>query len=208
MKKILSLLFAVIILTSSLCLLSYGVGQAYVGVTTAKTPINNVSLLFSKKFGGNYKAAPTPPVVVGNTVLLVSGVKLYKLNAETGEEIASVKMEGSTLYTTVSPLYADGKIFVSLDEGIVQAFDYKTMKSLWVYTDKIGGQALCPITYDNGYIYSGFWADEIEYANYICLEPWCGVPDFIDSKNSLTEKPGIIKLESGNTDVRRHVIEF
>ena len=142
MKKILSLLFAVIILASSLCLLSYGVGQAYMGVTTAKTPINNVSLLFSKKFGGNYKAAPTPPVVVGDTVLLVSGVKLYKLNAETGEEIASVKMEGSTLYTTVSPLYADGKIFVSLDEGIVQAFDYKTMKSLWVYTDKIGGQAL------------------------------------------------------------------
>ena len=169
MKKILSLLFAVIILTSSLCLLSYGVGQAYVGVTTAKTPINNVSLLFSKKFGGNYKAAPTPPVVVGNTILLVSGVKLYKLNAETGEEIASVKMEGSTLYTTVSPLYADGKIFVSLDEGIVQAFDYKTMKSLWVYTDKIGGQALCPITYDNGYIYSGFWVDETEYANYVCL---------------------------------------
>lgn len=169
MKKILSLLFAVIILASSLCLLSYGVGQAYMGVTTAKTPINNVSLLFSKKFGGNYKAAPTPPVVVGDTVLLVSGVKLYKLNAETGEEIASVKMEGSTLYTTVSPLYADGKIFVSLDEGIVQAFDYKTMKSLWVYTDKIGGQALCPITYDNGYIYSGFWVDETEYANYVCL---------------------------------------
>jgi galactose mutarotase-like enzyme len=45
-------------------------------------------------------------------------------------------------------------------------------------------------------------------ANYICLEPWCGVPDFIDSKNSLTEKPGIIKLESGNTDIRRHVIKF
>ncbi len=143
--------------------------QAYTGVTSAQTPTENAVLLFSKKFGGNYKAAPTPPIVVGNTILLVSGVKLYKLNAETGEEIASVKMAGTTLYTTVSPLYADGKVFVALDEGIVQAFDYETMKSLWVYTDKIGGQALCPITYDNGYIYTGFWVDETENANYVCL---------------------------------------
>ena len=169
MKKTLSLLLALIIFASSFCMLAYAQSQAYTGIASAQTPTSEARLLFSKKFGGNYKAAPTPPVVVGNTILLVSGVKLYKLNAETGEEIASVKMEGSTLYTTVSPLYADGKIFVSLDEGIVQAFDYKTMKSLWVYTDKIGGQALCPITYDNGYIYSGFWVDETEYANYVCL---------------------------------------
>lgn len=147
----------------------YALSQAYTGLTSAQTPTTNASLLFSKKFGGSYKAAPTPPIVVGDTILLMSGVKLYKLNAETGEEIASVKMEGSTLYTTVSPLYADGKIFVSLDEGIVQAFDYETMESLWVYTDAIGGQALSPITYDNGYIYTGFWTDETEYANYVCL---------------------------------------
>ena len=169
MKKTLSLLLAVIILASSLCPLSYGVGQAYVGVTTAKTPINNVSLLFYKKFGGNYKAAPTPPVVVGDAVLVVSGVKLYKLDAKTGEEISSVKMQGTTLYTTTSSIYADGKVFVALDDGIIQAFDYQTMKSLWVYSDSIGGQAICPITYDNGYIYTGFWVDETEYANYVCL---------------------------------------
>lgn len=169
MKKTLSILLAVIILASSLCIISYGIGQAYTGVTTEKTPINNASLLFSKKFGGNYKAAPTPPVVVGDTLLVVSGVKLYKLDAKTGEEIASVKMLGTTLYTTTSPIYADGKVFVALDDGIVQAFDYKTMKSLWVYTDSIGGQAISPITYDNGYIYTGFWVGETEYANYVCL---------------------------------------
>lgn len=169
MKKTLSLLLALIIFASAFCMVAYAQSQAYTGITSAQTPTSEASLLFSKKFGGNYKAAPTPPVVVGDTILLVSGVKLYKLDAETGEEIASVKMEGTTLYTTVSPLYADGKIFVALDEGTVQAFDYETMKSLWVYTDSIGGQALCPITYDNGYIYTGFWVDETEEANYVCL---------------------------------------
>lgn len=169
MKKTLSLLLALIIIISSFYVVVYAQSQVYTGLISAQTPITDASLLFSKKFGGSYKAAPTPPIVVGDTILLVSGVKLYKLNAETGEEISSVKMQGTTLYTTVSPLYADGKIFVSLDEGIVQAFDYETMKSLWVYTDKIGGQALCPITYDNGYIYTGFWVDETENANYVCL---------------------------------------
>lgn len=169
MKKILSFFLTLLILILSLNITVFAQSQAYAGITSAQTPISDASLLFSKKFGGSYKAAPTPPIVVGDTILIVSGVKLYKLNAETGEEISSVKMEGSTLYTTVSPLYADGKIFVSLDEGIIQAFDYETMKSLWVYTDAIGGQALCPITYDNGYIYTGFWVDETEYANYVCL---------------------------------------
>ncbi len=169
MKKTISLLLAVIILALSLSIATYGISQAHTGITSAETPTNSASLLFSKKFGGNYKAAPTPPIVVGDTLLLISGVKLYKLNAKTGEEISSVKMEGSTLYATVSPLYADGKVFVSLDDGVVQAFDYETMKSLWVYTDSISGQAISPITYDNGYIYTGFWVDETEYANYVCL---------------------------------------
>lgn len=169
MKKTLSLLLALIIITSSFYVVVYAQSQVYTGLISAQTPITDASLLFSKKFGGSYKAAPTPPIVVGDTILLVSGVKLYKLNAETGEEISSVKMQGTTLYTTVSPLYADGKVFVALDEGIVQAFDYETMKSLWIYTDAIGGQAISPIAYDNGYIYTGFWVDETENANYVCL---------------------------------------
>lgn len=168
-KRLLSLLLAVIMIITSLSIVSYAVSQSFIGATTAQTAINSATLKFSKKFGGNYKGAPTPPIVVGDTLIVVSGVKLYKLDAQTGEEISSVKMQGSTIYATVSPLYADGKVFVQLDGGIVQAFDYESMKSLWVYTDTLGGQALCPITYDSGYIYTGFWNDETEYANYVCM---------------------------------------
>lgn len=145
------------------------VGQAYNGVTTALTPHIGGKLLFAKKFGADYKAAPTPPVVAQNTLLVVSGIKLYKLDAQTGEEIASVKMQGSTMYATVGPLYADGKVFVQLDGGMVQAFDFASLQSLWVYEDSLGGQAICPITYENGYIYTGFWNGEAEKANYVCL---------------------------------------
>lgn len=162
MKKILSVLLAVGLLVCC-CVTT----QA--AVTSVRTPTEQATLLFFKQFGKNYKAAPTPPIVVGDTLLVVSGVKLYKLDAATGEEINSVKTAGSTLYATVSPVYADGKILVTLDDGTVQAFDYETMQSLWVYTDPLGGQALCPITVADGCVYTGFWNDETDYGNFVCL---------------------------------------
>ena len=45
-------------------------------------------------------------------------------------------------------------------------------------------------------------------AKYICIEPWCGVPDFVDSNYDITAKKGIIKLGAGGTEIRKHSIEF
>ncbi len=44
-------------------------------------------------------------------------------------------------------------------------------------------------------------------AKYICMEPWCGCQDFMDSDYDITKKRGIIKLEKGETCVKVHSIE-
>jgi galactose mutarotase-like enzyme len=41
---------------------------------------------------------------------------------------------------------------------------------------------------------------------YVCLEPWCGVPDFVGSSFDITEKQGIITIPSGKSDTRTHII--
>ncbi len=41
---------------------------------------------------------------------------------------------------------------------------------------------------------------------YICIEPWSGVPDFVDSDYDITHKPGIVELESGKTNIKKHSI--
>lgn len=41
---------------------------------------------------------------------------------------------------------------------------------------------------------------------YVCLEPWCGVPDFVGSSFDITEKKGIIAIPSGKSDTRTHTI--
>lgn len=168
MKRILSLLLVILIAVVGTVTVAFAVAYND-GVADTKTPIDNVKLKYAKKMGSGYKNAPTAPVVYDDYLIVLSGGKLYKLNADNGKEISSVSTAGTNQYTTVSPCVANGMIFVQLDGGKVQAFDMKTMKSLWVYTDALKGQALCDIVYSGGYVYTGFWNGETNAANYVCL---------------------------------------
>lgn len=43
-------------------------------------------------------------------------------------------------------------------------------------------------------------------ANFICLEPWAGLTDMIDSSYDIKEKEGIMKLDSGKDYSAKHII--
>lgn len=43
-------------------------------------------------------------------------------------------------------------------------------------------------------------------APYICLEPWAGVQDLVGSSYDITQKEGIISLESGKSYLAKHTI--
>ena len=45
-------------------------------------------------------------------------------------------------------------------------------------------------------------------AKYICLEPWCGSPDFVDSDYDFKNKKGIIELSGKEETTRKHRITF
>jgi galactose mutarotase-like enzyme len=46
-----------------------------------------------------------------------------------------------------------------------------------------------------GFPYLGIWA--AKGADFLCIEPWCGIADSTDSNQELTEKEGIISLKAG-----------
>ncbi|WP_346238729.1 aldose 1-epimerase family protein [Niabella insulamsoli] len=48
-----------------------------------------------------------------------------------------------------------------------------------------------------GFPYLGIWA--APNADFICIEPWCGIADAVDSSQELSEKEGIHKLASHET---------
>lgn len=77
-------------------------------------------------------------------------------------------------------------VFIALANGMIQAFDADTLESLWVYKDALKGQPNSPITYHNGYIYTGFWNNSIQKANYVCLSVTDEDPDQQNEKKNAT----------------------
>jgi galactose mutarotase-like enzyme len=52
----------------------------------------------------------------------------------------------------------------------------------------------CQLKFDfKGFPYLGIWA--AKDANFVCIEPWCGIADSENHNQELTEKEGIIALK-------------
>lgn len=136
-----------------------------------KTPTSNATTEFrwAKKLGTGWGAAPCIQIIVEGNIVTISGKKIYMLDSKTGEIIKEGDLVGSTNWGYTPMTYANGMIFCPLANGTIQAVNAKTFKSLWVYQDPLKGQSLSPITYSDGYIYTGFWNSETKDANYVCL---------------------------------------
>lgn len=163
------------------------------GVVNFKTPTqrDNAALSWASKIGDGYdKNAVSCPILItqdGYDYLIVySGAKIYKVDAITGQTVATGTMQDASAYAINSPTYGDGMIFVGLSDGRVQAFDANTLESLWVYADPLEGQPNCPIVYHNGYVYTGFWKGEEKNANFVCLSATDEDPNDTDEEKLAT----------------------
>ena len=142
------------------------------GVINAPMPISSddAVLYWATKIGNGFdQDACSPPIIIDGDLYVYSGSTIYRVDATTGEILATGSMCGTSNFGINPPTYADGMIFVGLSSGRVQAFNASTLESLWVYKDPLGGQPNCPIVYHDGYVYTGFWSGEDRVNNYVCL---------------------------------------
>ena len=189
-RKILSILLVTVMLftmmpTSALAETdSYGVDKEWYnfrnnpennGITVSSTPTEATEAVqkWAVKYGSGWSAAPTPPLILDGKLYIGVANQIIELDKETGEELRrSDEMIGNVGYAMNPITYADGKLFVQVGNGCIQAVDFKSLKCLW-YSEQIGGQTLCPISYANidgqGYIYSGTWANETRDGYYFCV---------------------------------------
>lgn len=140
-------------------------------ITDALTPIDpeKTELLWNKLGGSGWSDAPSVQIIVDNALVVLVNKNIYKLDLQTGEVLAQGTMVAKSSYGFTAPVYAEGMIICALTGGKVQAFDAKTLESLWVYTDPRGGQDQVPVIYSDGYVYTGFWNGESKLANFVCL---------------------------------------
>ena len=110
-----------------------------------------------------------PQILVGDYVVTATNTTLRMINKKTGETEKTATMVAPQQYTNVPMTYKDGVIYCQLNNATVQAFDAKSLKSLWVYRDPVGGQPQQSIVVEDGYLYTGFWKSDTADANFVCI---------------------------------------
>lgn len=134
------------------------------------TSADESQLLWANKMGEGWSNAVSTQLIVDGCIVYMANTTIYKVNMSNGAVVAQGTMCDKFNWGYTPFAYGEGKIFVSLASGKVQAFDATTLESLWVYTDPVGGQSVSPVVYSNGYVYTGFWRSEKKDANYVCLK--------------------------------------
>jgi galactose mutarotase-like enzyme len=122
----------------------------------------------------------------------------YKLIFEPKQELHAQKLEnglitdnGYTLGLEENSLHLSVKLFD--DDAIV-------LKDSQVNSVKLVSEKSKPVIKMNcqGWPYFGIWAKRGSHS-FVCLEPWYGIADHVNSTRDITKKEGIIRLSSGKT---------
>ncbi len=142
-------------------------------ITTAETPRES-TLKWATQIGEGWQKSAGAPIFVNDSIVIISGDELLKVNPQNGEIILRAQMSQAQSYGYVAPTFAEDKIFMNLSNGTVEAFDANTFESEWVYTDELKGKGMTQVTYSENTVFTGFWNGEAKDANFVALDSTTG----------------------------------
>jgi hypothetical protein len=104
--------------------------------------------------------------------VVISGINTSKLTVLKESE----KMQIDVSYAMHPMTYSEEEdaLYLPLLNGRVQCIDRSTLALKWISRAYNGTQALSPITYKNGYVYTGIWGSELTDGAYFCLNAKTG----------------------------------
>lgn len=129
----------------------------------------------------------------------------YCVTFETPEALENSLLNGPFLTGETEPVKKDGALLWLSDDDFA-AHDTLVFRDIKSKSITLKGKNSCKtITVD----YPGFdnlllW--KLPVAEFLCIEPWCGLPDYDGVVSELSEKPGIIELERNGAFERVHTI--
>lgn len=98
----------------------------------------------------------------------------------------------NTLPLTKELFYGDALVFKDLVSNSISIVSDKTKHGL-------------RLQYDD-FPYMGIWS--AKNANFVCIEPWCGIADSVDTSGDLTDKEGIHSLSPDESFTRSWRVEI
>ncbi|MBI1344610.1 MAG: aldose 1-epimerase family protein [Terrimonas sp.] len=85
------------------------------------------------------------------------------------------------------------------------ALVFKGIRSRWVTLQSDKGSKGLRFTFE-GFPFLGIWA--ARDADFVCIEPWCGIADNVNSDQQLAGKEGILSIEKGAEWARSWEVRF
>lgn len=120
-------------------------------------------------------------------------LKRWPLSPEGLIEIEStdLKLDNNKLNLTKKLFESDALVFKNLKSEVI-TLKSKQSENYLKFTFK-------------DFPFFGIWA--AKNANFVCLEPWCGIADSVEHNQELTEKEGINALAAGQSFERSWAVE-
>ncbi len=137
-----------------------------------------------------------------------NGIEEYSIIFDVPENLARNTLSGSLLnHEQVSLGLGDAvtELPLKYDYFATESLVFTNLKSRRVTLLNRNTKEEISVDFPN-HDYFVLWT--IPREGYICIEPWCGVPDYVGSSFDITEKRGIIAVPSGKSDTRTHIITF
>lgn len=120
-------------------------------------------------------------------------------------ETATTQRLTNGLRNGMTDLILDNRNTISITDDLFEkdALVFHNLNSTNVSIQKDNEKVL---TFDfTGFPYLGIWSRS-RTAPFVCIEPWCGVAEHISHNQQITEKEGIIKLDTENVFERSYSI--
>jgi galactose mutarotase-like enzyme len=86
-----------------------------------------------------------------------------------------------------------------------EALIFKDLKSDWISIKSTKNAHGIKFDFP-GFPYMGIWS--ATDAPFVCIEPWCGIPDSENHSQHIEEKEGIIPLEKNSRSIKSWSIDF
>lgn len=134
------------------------------------------------------------------------GIEEYDVILPEQETLDSIESVGDLVGKRKERILENGNtLALKYDYFKVDALLFKDIKAKSVILkNRNNGRAVKLIFEGSNYFL--IWT--INGAPYICLEPWCGIADSIDSSKELKKKETLISIESGDEFATEHIIEI
>lgn len=130
------------------------------------------------------------------------GIENYQIIFEKSENLDAYQLEGPLL-TDATKSYGKDTTTLQLENSLFQndCLIFKNLNSRSVkLLNKITKQEI-KVDF-NGFNFLLVWT--VPGAPFICIEPWCGITDNINTNKQLPQKEGIERLEKGQSFYRSH----